>query len=107
MEAMARMINDIIREELMSSPRTALGGFLSKPAFRRVARRIDPYEVGGAPVVGVDGIVIAAHGRSNGWAVRNAIRQARSAVEADLVNATKAAISNLLLVNSNEPSPAG
>jgi glycerol-3-phosphate acyltransferase PlsX len=101
LEALARMINDLIREELMSSPRTILGGFLSKPAFRRVARRIDPFEIGGAPVVGVDGVVIAAHGRSNGWAVRNAIRQARSAVEADLVNATKAAISHRLLVNSN------
>jgi glycerol-3-phosphate acyltransferase PlsX len=91
-EAVARMITDLIREELMSSPRTMIGGMLSKPAFRRVAKRIDPFEVGGAPVLGVDGVVIAAHGRSNGWAIRNAVRQARRAVKADLVNATKTAI---------------
>jgi glycerol-3-phosphate acyltransferase PlsX len=76
----------------MSSPLTMLGGLLAKPAFRRVAKRIDPFDIGGAPLLGVNGIVIAAHGRSNGWAIRNAIRQARLAVEADLVGAMAAAI---------------
>jgi glycerol-3-phosphate acyltransferase PlsX len=101
LEAVARMLNDLIHEELMAAPRTILGGLLSKPAFRRVAKRTDPFEVGGAPVVGVDGVVIAAHGRSNGWAIRNAVRQARLAVEADLINATKTAISDRLLVSGN------
>jgi glycerol-3-phosphate acyltransferase PlsX len=91
-EAVARMLNESIREELMSSPLTMLGGLLAKPAFRRVAKRIDPFDIGGAPLLGVNGIVIAAHGRSNGWAIRNAIRQARLAVEADLVGAMAAAI---------------
>ena len=93
-EAVARMLNDRIREELMSNPLTMLGGLLAKPAFRRVAKQIDPYDIGGAPLLGVNGIVIAAHGRSNGWAIRNAIRQARQAVEADLVNAMKTALSD-------------
>jgi glycerol-3-phosphate acyltransferase PlsX len=88
-EAVARMLNELIREELMSNPLTILGGLLAKPAFRRVARQIDPFEVGGAPLLGVNGVVISAHGRSNGWAIRNAIRQARLAVEADIVNAIK------------------
>jgi glycerol-3-phosphate acyltransferase PlsX len=92
LEAVARMLNDLIREELMSNPLTVLGGLLAKPAFRRVAKRIDPFDIGGAPLLGVNGIVIAAHGRSNGWAIRNAIRQARLAVEADLVGAMAAAI---------------
>jgi glycerol-3-phosphate acyltransferase PlsX len=92
LEAVARMLNELIREELMSNPLTVLGGLLAKPAFRRVAKRIDPFDIGGAPLLGVNGIVIAAHGRSNGWAIRNAIRQARLAVEADLVGAMAAAI---------------
>jgi glycerol-3-phosphate acyltransferase PlsX len=91
-EAVARMLNELIREELMSNPLTILGGFLAKPAFRRVAKQIDPFDIGGAPLLGVNGIVIAAHGRSNGWAIRNAIRQARLAIEADLVNAMKTAL---------------
>ena len=93
-ESVARMLNDLIREELMSNPLTILGGLLAKPAFRRVAKKIDPFDIGGAPLLGVNGIVIAAHGRSNGWAIRNAIRQARLAVEADLVSAITAAISS-------------
>jgi len=88
-EAVARMLNDLIRDELMSNPLTILGGLLAKPAFRRVARQIDPFDVGGAPLLGVNGVVIGAHGRSNAWAIRNAIRQARLAVEGDIVNAIR------------------
>jgi glycerol-3-phosphate acyltransferase PlsX len=95
-EAVARMLNELIRSELMSGPRTILGGLLARPAFQRVARQIDPFDVGGAPLLGVNGIVIIGHGRSNGWAIRNAIRQARVAVEADMVNGIKAAISEKL-----------
>ncbi len=100
-EAVARMLNDLIRDELMSNPLTILGGLLAKPAFRRVAKQIDPFEVGGAPLLGVNGIVIGAHGRSNGWAIRNAIRQARLAVEADMLNAIKTAISIQLSISSD------
>jgi glycerol-3-phosphate acyltransferase PlsX len=94
-EAVARMLNDLIRDELMSNPLTVLGGLLAKPAFRRVASRIDPYEVGGAPLLGVNGVIIGAHGRSNGWAIRNAIRQARQAVERDVLNALRAGLEAL------------
>ena len=94
-EAVARMLNDAIRDELMSNPLTILGGLLAKPAFRRIARKIDPFAVGGAPLLGVDGVVIAAHGRSNGWAIRNAIRQAHLAVKGDIVNAIKTGLEGL------------
>jgi glycerol-3-phosphate acyltransferase PlsX len=95
-EAVARMLNDLIRDELMSNPITILGGLLAKSAFRRVANRIDPYEVGGAPLLGVNGVIIGAHGRSNAWAIRNAIRQARLAVQGDMLDAIKTAISREL-----------
>lgn len=88
-EAVAGMLNGLIRTELMSNPLTILGGLLAKPAFRRVAKSIDPFEVGGAPLLGVNGVVIGAHGRSNGWAIRNAIRQARLAVAGDMLEAIK------------------
>jgi glycerol-3-phosphate acyltransferase PlsX len=91
-EAVARMLNNLIRDELMSNPLTILGGLLARPAFRRVARRIDPYEVGGVPLLGVNGVIIAAHGRSNGWAMRNAIGQARKAVKGDMLSAIKAGL---------------
>jgi glycerol-3-phosphate acyltransferase PlsX len=91
-EAVAGMLNGLIRTELMSNPLTILGGLLAKPAFRRVAKSIDPFEVGGAPLLGVNGVIIGAHGRSNGWAIRNAIRQARLAVAGDMLEAIKAGL---------------
>jgi glycerol-3-phosphate acyltransferase PlsX len=94
-EAVARMMSQLIREELQSNPLTMAGGLLSRPAFRRVAKRIDPFEVGGVPLLGVDGVVIGAHGRSNGWAMRNAIRQARLAVAGDMLNAIKLGLKKL------------
>jgi glycerol-3-phosphate acyltransferase PlsX len=68
------------------------GLLLLTPALRRIAKRMDYAEYGGAPLLGVDGVVIIAHGRSNAKAVKNAVRAARDAVEADLVNVIKAGV---------------
>jgi glycerol-3-phosphate acyltransferase PlsX len=87
LEATARMLTDLIRDEIKASPLTAVGGLLAKPAFRRVARRVDPFEVGGGPLLGVNGVVIVAHGRSNARAMKNAIGQARMAVQGGVVHA--------------------
>jgi glycerol-3-phosphate acyltransferase PlsX len=48
--------------------------------------------VGGAPLLGVNGVVIIGHGRSNDFAIKQAIRQARLAVDNDIVGAIKAGI---------------
>jgi glycerol-3-phosphate acyltransferase PlsX len=55
------------------------------PALRRIARRMDYAEYGGAPLLGVDGVVIIAHGRSNARAIKNAVRVAAESAEAGLV----------------------
>lgn len=88
-EATARMLTDLIRDAIKASPLTAVGGLLAKPAFRRVARRVDPFEVGGGPLLGVNGVVIVAHGRSNERAIKNAIGQARKAVQGKIVEAIR------------------
>ena len=85
MEATARMMNGLIREEIKANALTTVGGLLARPAFRRVAQRLDPFEVGGVPLLGLNGIVIIGHGRSNAYAIRNAVRQAREAVEGRVV----------------------
>jgi glycerol-3-phosphate acyltransferase PlsX len=86
-ESTASMLTDLIREEIKAGPFTAVGGMLARPAFRRVAKHVDPFEIGGGPLLGVDGVVIVAHGRSNARAIKNAIRQARQAVEGGVVEA--------------------
>ncbi|MBL7064961.1 MAG: phosphate acyltransferase PlsX [Anaerolineae bacterium] len=88
-EATAKMLTELIRAEIKANPLTAVGGLLAKPAFDRVARRLDPFEVGGGPLLGVNGVVIVGHGRSNGRAIKNAIGQARRAVEGKVVEAIR------------------
>jgi len=88
-EATAKMLTELIRAEIKANPLTAVGGLLAKPAFGRVARQVDPFEVGGGPLLGVNGVVIKGHGRSNGRAIRNAIGQARRAVEGKVVEAIR------------------
>ena len=89
LEATAKMLTTVLRDEIKASPVTAVGGLLAKPAFGRVARRVDPFEVGGGPLLGVNGVVIVAHGRSNARAIKNAIGQARKAVQGGVVEAIR------------------
>jgi phosphate acyltransferase len=88
-EAAASMVNQLIRNEIGASVFTKLGGALALPAFRRARKRVDPFEIGGAPLLGVNGIVIIGHGRSNEVAIKNAIRQARQAVQGNVLQAIK------------------
>jgi glycerol-3-phosphate acyltransferase PlsX len=92
-EAAASMVGKLIRQEIKAGPVSSVGGLLAKPAFGRVNKRVDPFEIGGAPLLGVDGVVIVGHGRSNDIAIMNAVRQARQAVEGDIISAIRASIS--------------
>jgi len=92
LEATAKMLTGVIRDEIKASPLTAVGGLLAKPAFRRVGKQLDPSEVGGVPLLGVDGVVIIGHGRSDAHAIKNAIRQARKAVQGGVVEAIRQGI---------------
>lgn len=99
-ETSTRLMVSLLREELTSTPLSKVGALLSRPAFRRVQRRIDPFEIGGAPLLGVNGVVIIGHGRSNAYAIKNAIREARKAVSGGLIDAIRAGVA------ANEASPA-
>lgn len=89
MEATGQLIFRLVRQELVADIRSKLGGLLVKPAFRRVYRQVDPFEIGGVPLLGVNGVVIIGHGRSNAHAIKNAIRQARAAVHGGIVEAIR------------------
>jgi glycerol-3-phosphate acyltransferase PlsX len=71
---------------------TTLGGALSYPAFKRVRKILDYAEYGGGPLLGVNGIVIIGHGRSNAHAVKNAVRVAKQAVEHKLLDTIRAGV---------------
>ncbi|MGI6376421.1 MAG: phosphate acyltransferase PlsX [Anaerolineae bacterium] len=84
-EGVAGMLLTLIKRELKSSPISMLGGLLARPALKRVAKVLDYREYGGAPLLGVNGVVIIGHGRSDALAVENMVRVAAEAVQNDLV----------------------
>ena len=85
-EGTAKMILDLLRAELTSSLPTKLLAAGLRPNFRRIGARLDYAEYGGSIVMGVNGILIKPHGRSNAKAIKNAIRVGKSAVEQDIMS---------------------
>jgi glycerol-3-phosphate acyltransferase PlsX len=65
-----------LRDALNKDLRTKMGALLSRPAFKGFKQRLDYSEYGGAPLLGVRGVTVIGHGRSNAHAVKNAIRVA-------------------------------
>jgi len=84
-EGLAGTITGLIREEINASIVSKLCAVGILPAFRRVRKRLDYAEYGGAPLLGLNGVCIVAHGRSNAMAIKNAVRVAAQAVESDVV----------------------
>ncbi len=75
-EGLVDVIEGLLGEELSSTMTLRVGSMLTRRALRRFHRRVDYSEYGGAPLLGVAGITIVGHGRSNARAVRNAVAMA-------------------------------
>jgi glycerol-3-phosphate acyltransferase PlsX len=95
-EAVAKLLTDMIKEELMSSFQTKIGGLLAKPAFAKIKKLMDPSEVGAAPLLGINGLVFVGHGRSDSRALINAVGIARQAVQSNLLSSLSNAIQQKL-----------
>lgn len=85
-EASISYFADVIRQEVKKSWYSGLGALLMRPAFKRVRQRLDTGEIGGAPLLGVNGVVIIGHGRADANAVKNAINQARLATQGKIMS---------------------
>jgi glycerol-3-phosphate acyltransferase PlsX len=85
-EATAEFLFRNLREEIPKSLRGKVGGMLIRDGVRGLRSRIDWREFGGAPLLGIDGVVVIAHGRSDARAIKNAIRVTKEAVENQLVS---------------------
>ncbi len=91
-EATAELVFRTIRDEVPRSLRGRAGGLLIRPIVSRIRSRMDWREFGGAPLLGIDGVAVVAHGRSDARAVRNAIRVAKQAAASDLVGKIREAL---------------
>ncbi|MEA5058656.1 MAG: phosphate acyltransferase PlsX [Candidatus Pelethousia sp.] len=94
-EGLADALLSMLKKELMADKRSRVGAALSKPAYRRFKKLMDYTEYGGAPLLGVDGGMIKAHGSSNAKAFCAAIGQARRLAGADVQGAISSALANL------------
>ena len=92
-EGVAMSMFSMMKEQFQKKLKYKLGAIILKPAFREFKKSLDYTEYGGAPLLGVNGVVIKAHGSSNGKAIKNAIRQAVSFVQNDVVELIKNEIS--------------
>jgi len=80
-ESVVELLTTRLRREILRDMRSKLGGWMLRPAFKRFRREVDHAEYGGAPLLGVNGVCIIAHGSSSPKAIKNAIRVAGELVD--------------------------
>lgn len=83
-EGIVDVIKQMLQESLKATITRQIGYVLSRSAFLEFKKRVDYSEFGGAPLLGVRGVCIICHGRSNANAIKNAIRVAREFAEGDV-----------------------
>lgn len=94
-EGAAWMILKFLKQEIKARPLAMIGAFLAQGALRALRTKLDYREFGGGPLLGVNGVVIIAHGRSDAYAIRNAIRVAKEATQKNIVRAIESGLSEL------------
>ncbi|MDH4227409.1 MAG: phosphate acyltransferase PlsX [Deltaproteobacteria bacterium] len=80
-EGLVEAVVSMLKKEIMSSFIAKIGYVLAKGAFKKLKKKIDYAEYGGAPLLGIDGVCFISHGASNAKAIKNAILKAREFVD--------------------------
>ncbi|MES2694629.1 MAG: phosphate acyltransferase PlsX [Verrucomicrobiota bacterium] len=83
-ESLVKFFSSMLKEELQANPMRATGALLSKGAFNALKERINPERYGGAPLLGLNGNILKAHGSSSRRAIKSAISAANEIVKADM-----------------------
>ncbi|MFZ4814210.1 MAG: phosphate acyltransferase PlsX [Phototrophicaceae bacterium] len=91
-EATVSTLFKTMRAELTSSWWSRLGAAIVRPGLRKVVKQMDPTQYGGAPLLGLNGVVIITHGGSDATVIRNSIAQARRAVESNIIEAIRSGL---------------
>lgn len=98
-EGVAWIIQRWLEREIRARPTALLGAFLARGAIKAFRAKLDYREFGGGPLLGVNGVVIIAHGRSDPYAIRHAIRVAMQATENKLVETIRDGLTEFISVN--------
>ncbi len=84
-EAAIEAVGNQLREQLTRDLRAKLGAALVKPYLKNMITQLDPTQYGGAPLLGVNGVVIVTHGGSSATVIKDSIGQARKAVTSNVI----------------------
>ena len=95
-EGLAGVMMGMLKANLAASKVSRVGAALARPAFRKFKRSMDYNLIGGAPLLGVEGAVVKAHGASGETAIVNALRQARQMLTGNVVDTIREGLSGLV-----------
>ncbi|HEY7855232.1 MAG TPA: phosphate acyltransferase PlsX [Terriglobales bacterium] len=101
-EGLVETVRSLLKELLSNSLSSRIGYWLSRHAFAAFKKRLDYSEYGGAPLLGVRGIVIICHGRSNAKAIKNAIRVAAESAQHEINQQIE---TQLARIHETSPAP--
>ena len=104
MEGTAKGVGLVLKREIKRNVFSMFGALFMRKALKNLKRALDASEIGGALLMGFDHIVIKAHGSSDDFAIKNAIRQAKEMVEADVINQVKTALDQVKAKENEETS---
>jgi glycerol-3-phosphate acyltransferase PlsX len=111
-EAAATALQKVVFEELKRDPLSAFGALLARNGLRRIRSRLDDSEYGGAVLLGLSGVLVVAHGRSNANSIHQTIRVAKESMDQDVPERIRQGVAMLqeaeaLLVanGATEPQP--
>ncbi len=93
-EGVGEMVLQGLSREIKSNLITLIGGMIARPAFNRFKKHVDWREFGGAPLLGIDGLCLISHGKSNAYAIKNAVRMALRCVNKDMNGVLKKQIND-------------
>ena len=93
-EGLALNLFGMLKEEMMRTAMSKLGALMLKPGLRKFKKMMDYAEIGGAPLLGINGGIIKAHGSSNATAIKNAIRQGKLFLENGVLDSIKSAVTD-------------
>ena len=94
-EGTVSMLFKLLKQGLLGSTKGKIAALLAKDTFKELKSSFDATEVGGAPLLGVEGVVIKAHGNSNARAIFCAIRQAKKVVDSGVVDQIREGVAKL------------
>ncbi len=91
-EGVAKMIGKYFKDEIKKSFSAKIGYLFMKKVFKNFKKALNPDEIGGSNLFGVDGVVVKAHGASSDYAFSKAINQARLTVQGNVIEKMKTII---------------